>query len=578
MMIWWIADSKRLSDERRAIESIDEDWFEGPNWSLDDRGRLRLIFDIALPHRRFRLAMTYYNTFPASPPSVRPVNDTERVSSHQYGLGGELCLSIRSDNWSPNVTGADMVRSAHTLLSLETPDLDGVVSPAPSAHHIPREQALRHKRARFYVDPLSKTALLRDDLGEPAIEVALDYRLHCYIAHPLSIRPSSCDGSAVPVGAPSTLRETHAVGRGYLYVVDYPSPAVKTITTVAQLRAIVGERFKLPMQDTWVCLVRTSDREVLLVQHFSGSADVLVFETVYGPPEPSRSGLDGALLAGKRVGIVGLGSLGSRTATSLARAGVGRFELVDGDILHSGNLERHDADWRDVGRHKSELMANRLRLIHPRIKANPWQTALGAQVSSEAAGSVRSALAGCDLLIDATANPDVFNDLSFIAMQSNRSIVWGAVFAGAIGGEIARSRPGKDPSPHAIRQAMTQFYETADEPPPLAVGRGYDGSIGQDEPLVATDADTSIFAAHMAAFAIDALINEEPSTYQAPAYFIGLKKGWLFTGPFDTRPLQVNAPLRTALQASDEADVDVEFLTHLFESLPHENQDRATDH
>ena len=577
-MMWWIVDSKRLSDERRAIASIDEDWFENPTWSLDAHGRLRLVFDIALPHRRFRLAMTYHNTFPASPPSVRPVTDRERISSHQYGPGGELCLSIRSDNWSPDVTGADMVRSTHTLLSLEAPDQDGEVLPAPSAHHIPPEQLLRHEFARFYVDPVSRRALLRDDLDGTAIEVGLDCRLPCWIAHLLSISPRSCDGLPIPVGTPRALRDMRVVCRGYLHVVDFPATTVKAIKTVDRLRAIVGECQQLSKQDMWACVVRTSDQGVLLVQHVSGSEKVLVFETVYGPFEPVRSGLDGSLLAKKRVGIVGLGSLGSRIATSLARAGIGRFELVDGDILHLGNLERHDADWRDVGRHKSELMAHRLHLIHPRVKAHPWQTALGAQVSSQEAGSVRSALAACDLLVDATANPDVFNDLAFIAMQSNRSLVWGAVFAGALGGEIARSRPGKDPSPHAIRQAMTQFYETADEPPPIATGRGYDGSIGLDEPLIATDADTSVFAAHMTAYAIDALISEEPSVYPAPAYFIGVKKGWVFVGPFDTRPLQVDAPLRTAVPASDVTDLDVDFVKGLVESLPHENQNRETDH
>ena len=577
-MMWWIVDSKRLSDERRAIASIDEDWFENPTWCLDAQRRLRLIFDIALPHHRFRLAMTYHNTFPASPPSVRPVTDKERISSHQYGPGGELCLSIRSDNWSPDVTGADMVRSTHTLLSFESPDQDGEVLPAPSAHHIPVEQLLRHQFARFYVDPLSHAALLRDDLDGTAIEVGLDYRVPCWIAHLLSISPGSCDGPPIPVGTPRALREMHLVCPGYLHVVDHPATTVRRIKTVERLRAMVGERLTLSKQDMWTCVLRTSDSKILLVQHVADSEKVLVFETVYGPFEPMRSGLDGSLLAKKKVGVVGLGSLGSRIATSLARAGVGRFELVDGDILHLGNLERHDADWRDVGRHKSELMAHRLRLIHPRVKANSWQTALGAQVSSEEAGSVRSALAACDLLVDATANPDVFNDLAFIAMQSNRSLVWGAVFAGALGGEIARSRAEKDPSPHAIRQAMTQFYEATDQPLPLAAGQGYDGSISQDEPLIATDADTAVFAAHMAAFAIDALTGGEPSIYQAPAYLIGLKRGWIFVGPFDTRPLQVDAPLRTAFPALNVEDLDVDFVKGLVETLPHENQDRETDH
>ena len=304
---------------------------------------------------------------------------------------------------------------------------------------------------------------------------------------------------------------------------------------------------------------------------------VIVYDTIEGPSDPPRSGLDCALLAERRVGIVGLGSLGSKIATSLARAGVGRFELVDGDILHPGNLERHDADWRDVGRHKSEIMAHRLRLIHPRVEALSWQTALGAQVSSQEAGNVHAALAACHLLVDATANPDVFNHLAFIAMRSNQALVWGAVYAGALGGEIARSRPGKDPSPYDIRQVMTQFYQTADKPPSLPVGRGYDGSIGQNGPLIATDADTSVFAAHMAAYAIDALIGEEPSVYHAPAYFIGLKRGWHFVGPFDTQPLMVDAPKRATLSASGVSAVDVGFLKDLVKALARENQDRETD-
>ena len=103
-MLWWIGDPSRLQKERRAIAQIDDGWFANPEWSLDEQRRLRLIFDIVLPHRGYKLSMAYHNTFPASPPSVHPVGETERVSGHQYGLGGELCLSIRSDNWSPDIT------------------------------------------------------------------------------------------------------------------------------------------------------------------------------------------------------------------------------------------------------------------------------------------------------------------------------------------------------------------------------------------------------------------------------------------------------------------------------------------
>ena len=577
-MVWWTSDHKRLSAERRAIEAIDGDWFENPAWSLDRNCRLRLIFDIVLPHRRFRLAMIYHNTFPASPPSVVPVSDTERISSHQYGPGGELCLSIRSDNWSPEVTGADMIRSAHLLLEAESPDEHGEVLPAPSAHDVPVELLLRHALARFYVDPESRLALAGDDLDGAPIEIGLDCRYSPYfLARLLSIGPHPPDSSPVVVGAPQALRETSLVYPGYFYFVDLPAAAIKALKTVEHLRATVGERFLLSAQTMWACVVRSSDQELLLVRNYRGSDDLYHYDTISGPLDPPRSGLDCVLLAEKKVAIVGLGSLGSKIASSLARARVGRFELVDGDILHPGNLERHDADWRDVGRHKAELMAHRLRLIHPCVEAHSWQAALGAQVSSGEAGNVHAALAACDLLVDATANPDVFNHLAFIAMRSNRTLVWGAVYAGGLGGEVARSRPGKDPSPYDIRRVMTQFYEIADEPPPLPTGRGYDGSVGQDGPLIATDADTSVVAAHMAAYSLDVLVDREPSVYEAPAYFIGLKRGWHFEGPFDTQPLIVDAPLRTTLSASDDTPVDGDFLKGLIETLTRENQDREKD-
>ena len=457
-----------------------------------------------------------------------------------------------------------MIRSAHRLLEMEAPDEDGEILPAPSAHDVPVEQVLRNAHARFYIDAPTCDALCRDDVDGSPIEVALDLRdTSCHIAHVLSIGPPPRHTRAIPIATPPALRETHLVYSGRFFVVESPSAVSASLKTVGQLRNVIGHRAALPTDSRWSCVIRTADQKLALFLHFAGSDDLYAFKTIYAPRDPPRSGLDGADLATKRVGIVGLGSVGSKVATSLGRSGVRRFDLVDGDILHPGNLERHDGDWLDVGRHKAELMARRLKLIAADIQAIPWTTALGAQVSSEEAGNVRAALAACDLLIDATANPDVFNHLALIAMRNDQPLVWGSVYAGGLGGEIARSRAGKDPSPYDIRQAMTQFYGAADGRPPLAAGRGYDGSVGQDRPLIATDADVSVFAAHMTAYALDALVDHDPSVYGAPAYVIGLKQGWLFEGPFDTRPLTVDAPVRERSTVPDVAELDVAFLSEL---------------
>jgi len=69
------------------------------------------------------------------------------------------------------------------------------------------------------------------------------------------------------------------------------------------------------------------------------------------------------LLKTKRVGVVGLGSGGGFVALTLAMSGVGKFVLVDDDILENTNIARHVADSRYIGRPKAEAVAELIRLL-----------------------------------------------------------------------------------------------------------------------------------------------------------------------------------------------------------------------
>ena len=64
--------------------------------------------------------------------------------------------------------------------------------------------------------------------------------------------------------------------------------------------------------------------------------------------------------------VCGCGSVGSLAALDLARSGVGRFLLIDPDLLAIENLCRHQCGLADVGRQKVEAMAERIRQINPR--------------------------------------------------------------------------------------------------------------------------------------------------------------------------------------------------------------------
>ena len=99
-------------------------------------------------------------------------------------------------------------------------------------------------------------------------------------------------------------------------------------------------------------------------------------------------------LASARIGIAGTGGLGSNVAMLLARSGVRRFVLVDGDTVDSSNLNRQFFWPEDVGAPKAEALRQRLLSLEPDLDCrveNAWLT-------PESAAGI---FAGCSLVVEA---------------------------------------------------------------------------------------------------------------------------------------------------------------------------------
>ncbi len=76
-------------------------------------------------------------------------------------------------------------------------------------------------------------------------------------------------------------------------------------------------------------------------------------------------------LSQAHVCVFGLGGVGSYVVEALARAGVGRLTLVDGDVVDESNINRQlIALPSTVGQKKCELAKNRALAINPDIKAS----------------------------------------------------------------------------------------------------------------------------------------------------------------------------------------------------------------
>ena len=73
-----------------------------------------------------------------------------------------------------------------------------------------------------------------------------------------------------------------------------------------------------------------------------------------------------------RVFVCGTGGMGGACLQSLARAGVGAFEIADHDTFELSNLNRQVfATVGDLGRPKVEVTTRRLREIHPEVEVRP---------------------------------------------------------------------------------------------------------------------------------------------------------------------------------------------------------------
>jgi tRNA threonylcarbamoyladenosine dehydratase len=77
---------------------------------------------------------------------------------------------------------------------------------------------------------------------------------------------------------------------------------------------------------------------------------------------------DLATLKSKNILVVGLGGVGSFAAEYLARVGIGRMTIVDGDTVDITNVNRQlPALQTTVGQSKAQLMADRIRGINPEV-------------------------------------------------------------------------------------------------------------------------------------------------------------------------------------------------------------------
>ena len=82
-------------------------------------------------------------------------------------------------------------------------------------------------------------------------------------------------------------------------------------------------------------------------------------------------------LARTSVAVIGLGGVGSYSAEALARSGIGKFILIDFDVIESTNINRQILALQStLGKPKVELMQQRILDINPKAEVIIYQEVL----------------------------------------------------------------------------------------------------------------------------------------------------------------------------------------------------------
>ncbi len=118
------------------------------------------------------------------------------------------------------------------------------------------------------------------------------------------------------------------------------------------------------------------------------------------------------------IAIFGVGGVGGYVAEALARSGVGKFTLIDNDVVSPTNINRQIiALHSTIGRYKTEVMKERILDINPDAKVNIKNTFFMPENSGEFDFS------GYDYVVDAVDTVTAKIEIIVRCKESNTPVI-----------------------------------------------------------------------------------------------------------------------------------------------------------
>lgn len=143
------------------------------------------------------------------------------------------------------------------------------------------------------------------------------------------------------------------------------------------------------------------------------------------------------LLSNKRVLIIGLGSGGSPVALGLAKAGVGQFALADFDRVELHNLSRHTCTLNDLGRLKTDAVADLILGKNPYAVIDKFPIDITKNLAI-----LDEEISRADVVLICTDNNLSRFQISELLVKHKKVGIFGRVITRAEGGDVFIYRPG----------------------------------------------------------------------------------------------------------------------------------------
>ncbi len=130
-----------------------------------------------------------------------------------------------------------------------------------------------------------------------------------------------------------------------------------------------------------------------------------------------------------KIGIAGVGGLGSNIAHALVRTGFVDFELIDDDVIDASNLNRQNYFYDEIGQSKVEITAKRLRQINPAVSVKIKKVRLNKD-------NINNYFHDTDILFEAFDKVESKTLFLESFGNSGKLLVCGNGMSGIVGGEI----------------------------------------------------------------------------------------------------------------------------------------------